>query len=849
MDDDNNFESIKSKKRKLASILKLKNEQSCLNFYQNLLFDIQNDCKLLIKKNFINHIKSFNDHSREIDKVIRFLEKEIKHNNDIEKIVNGEIFRLKKLNQGFKQLKENKKKKYKNIRPTIYQKKKKKNICDDSEEDDESEEDYDEYDNEEEEDEDINEGDNSVDNDDVEEDDQDSDEDNDESDQDNDESDQDYQKKIDRNARNLLYIISGKNINNSNKKKRKIKKKPNAYENKFLKLKKKKVISKDIIYFKKLSNIKKKEVLKNYEDIIENNESNKPYLFRALELNIPFKNKSELINKIDQLENSFGSGENQKLLNWVENIFKVPFGIYVKEKITSENSLKTISKYLNKSSNILNNCIYGHENAKNKIMQIIAQNISNNNSNGIVLGIKGPMGNGKTTLVENGISKVLERPFAHISLGGSTDASFLEGHSFTYEGSTYGKIIDILIKSQCMNPIIYFDELDKVSDTPRGEEIINILMHLIDPSQNKFFQDKYFCGIDIDVSKCIFIFSYNDSSKINPILWDRITEIETRGFKIKEKIKICREYLIPIIEKDISFNKDSIIYSDEVLEMIIEDYTLEGGVRKLKEKIYEISREINLKKMKSQQIDNKDLIFPLTIDKSMVKCILNDHHTINHVKIHNIHQVGKINGLYACDNGTGGLTPIETLFIPSDKKLDLFLTGNQGKIMKESMEVAKTLAWNILPKTIQEKLDLDWEKNGNCGVHINCPEAATPKDGPSAGTAITTALISRLINIPIFNNIAITGEIDLSGNVLEIGGLDSKLYGAKKAGVKKVLISTQNKKDLEKIKKEYPDLIDKNFEVVIIETIWDSLDHCLVKNNLKFQNHTIIENSHSRKKK
>ena len=169
---------------------------------------------------------------------------------------------------------------------------------------------------------------------------------------------------------------------------------------------------------------------------------------------------------------------------------------------------------MTKSRDILDSAVYGHDKAKNKILQIIAQNLNNPKSNGLVLGIEGPMGNGKTTLIEQGVSKVLNKPFSYIALGGATDGSFLDGHSYTYEGAVWGKLVDVLMKSKTMDPIIYFDELDKVSKTDKGDEIINILMHLIDSSQNKHFNDKYFTGVDFDFSRVTFIFSYNDGNNI-----------------------------------------------------------------------------------------------------------------------------------------------------------------------------------------------------------------------------------------------------------------------------------------------------------------------------------------------
>ena len=191
-------------------------------------------------------------------------------------------------------------------------------------------------------------------------------------------------------------------------------------------------------------------------------------------------------------------------------------------------------------------------------------------------------------MVKEGISKILGRDFEFIALGGATDSSFLEGHSYTYEGSTWGQIVNILIKSKSMNPVIYFDELDKVSDTPKGEEIIGILTHLTDTAQNTQFHDKYFSEIDFDLSKCLFIFSYNDITKVNPILRDRMYNIQTKGYDGKEKIIISRNHILPKIREQVKFNEEDIIIDDDVITYLIDNYTLkEEGLRNLK-RCYEI---------------------------------------------------------------------------------------------------------------------------------------------------------------------------------------------------------------------------------------------------------------------
>ena len=258
-------------------------------------------------------------------------------------------------------------------------------------------------------------------------------------------------------------------------------------------------------------------------------------------------------------------------------------------------------------------------------MQMIGQWISNPSAVGTAIAIKGPMGTGKTTLVKDGISKILNRDFAFIALGGATDSSFLEGHSYTYEGSTWGKIVDILVKTKSMNPVIYFDELDKISDTPKGEEIAGILTHLTDTTQNSQFHDKYFSEIDFDLSKCLFIFSYNDESRVNPILLDRMYKIQTQGYEKKDKRIISKKYLIPKIIEQVNFKKDDIIIPDETIDYIVEGYTDgENGVRNLKRCLEIIYTKLNLYRLMKpdSSLFEKDMTlkveFPYTVTKEVV---------------------------------------------------------------------------------------------------------------------------------------------------------------------------------------------------------------------------------------
>ena len=234
------------------------------------------------------------------------------------------------------------------------------------------------------------------------------------------------------------------------------------------------------------------------------------------------------------------------------------------------------------------------------------------------------MGNGKTTLVKNGIAKAIGRPFAFITLGGCSDSSFLEGHNYTYEGSMWGKIVDVLMECKCMNPVFYFDELDKVSETPKGEEIINSLIHLTDSSQNNQYADKYFNGVEFDLSKSLFIFSYNDITKINPILLDRLICIKTDKFELDDKIHIAKNYLLREIYEQLKIKEDTYKIEDDNIKYIIETYTNdEGGVRTLKKHLYNIFSKFNLLNL-TKNDDTIKYSFDLEEDVLEKKIITNE---------------------------------------------------------------------------------------------------------------------------------------------------------------------------------------------------------------------------------
>jgi ATP-dependent Lon protease len=482
----------------------------------------------------------------------------------------------------------------------------------------------------------------------------------------------------------------------------------------------------------------------------------------------------------------------------------------ITDKIKIEKIMNGVGDYVTAVSETLDSAVHGHVQAKRQIERIVGQWISGE-STGYCFGFEGPPGIGKTSLAKYGLANCLKnengesRPFAFIAMGGSSNGSTLEGHNYTYVGSMWGKIVDILMDKKCMNPIIFIDELDKISNTEHGREIVGILTHLIDSTQNDCFQDKYFNGIDLDLSKTLFIFSYNDAGAVDKILLDRIHRIKFKHISLDEKLVICKKYLLPELYKKMGLENGVVEMSETNLTFIIEKYTCEPGVRKLKELLFEIIGEINLECIKMKTKSNNDSIsLPVVITNEEIKMkYLRERHEVRVQQISAYSKVGIINGLWANAVGRGGIIPIEAHFFPCDRFFDLKLTGMQGDVMKESMNVAKTLAWSLLTEDEMARNLEMFTKTKMQGIHVHCPEGATPKDGPSAGTAITCVLYSLLTNKKIDNRIAITGEINLQGHVTAIGGLDLKIMGGINGGVTTFIFPKDNKKD-------YDEFMEKN---------------------------------------
>ena len=540
--------------------------------------------------------------------------------------------------------------------------------------------------------------------------------------------------------------------------------------------------------------------------------------------------KKIALNRLDEIKS--GSSENYKHLDYVKTLIDFPWINKDYSDIFSilNNDKENAKEFIDNAKNKMNEIIYGHDKCKETIIELIAKWISNPNSIGKSIGLRGPPGVGKT-LFGKTLGDILNIPFAQINVGGIDDASILSGHSFTYSNAQPGLIIRKMTQAGYPRCIIFIDEIDKTGIKYGINEIMNILIHITDPNTNDNFNDKFFQEITFPLSKVLFIFSYNDQSKVDKILLDRLEQINVDPYTTYEKLQIFKNYVLKEICNEINLDLNEIYIDDKTIEYLIENFTHESGVRNLKRKLEKILLKLNLDKIYSRGIfDVKNNSNNINITIDMIDSTL-DKPNNNIKKILSEPQIGIINGLYATDNGVGGILPILIYRnCNGSQKFKLKLTGSQKSVMKESIQFAFTIATNLLKIEIINKYI---EENPD-GLHIHTPDGATPKDGPSAGAAFTTAFISKILNLPIKNNIAMTGEIETNGMVTAIGGLESKLHGAKKAGVELVFVPFENKSDYEKIIKKNNKLICNNFNVKIVSHISEILDYTLIDNIKNF---------------
>jgi ATP-dependent Lon protease len=386
-------------------------------------------------------------------------------------------------------------------------------------------------------------------------------------------------------------------------------------------------------YYNGLKAKEKKELLKVMERVskLDVDEGDIPYKFKVLQLPISDYMKAHVIKKINTLyEMSPDGGESHKLKNWIDGLLRIPFGKTVPLPVRIEDGREKCTQFMKSAKQTMDTSIYGMNPAKTQIMQIIAQWIVNPNSVGNVIALKGPMGVGKTSFAKNAIAKVLNRPFEFFSLGGASDISNFVGHSYTYEGSMWGRIADSLMHAGTMNPVFYFDEVDKISTTPHGEEITSMLIHLTDRSQNNQFHDRYFTGIEFDMSQCLFVFSLNDIERVHPILRDRMTVIHCDGYNEKDKKEILKDYVWPQLLDRLRFDPSDIWITDDGMKFLISEFSgEEKGVRTLIRTVESMMTRLNMLRVACDE-SMKDysfymeVTFPLAIDEKVIKTLLGD---------------------------------------------------------------------------------------------------------------------------------------------------------------------------------------------------------------------------------
>ncbi len=468
-------------------------------------------------------------------------------------------------------------------------------------------------------------------------------------------------------------------------------------------------------------------------------------------------------------------------------------------------SKSKINTDLNNAQKILDEDHYGLEKVKERIIEFLAVQKRIQKMKGPILCLVGPPGVGKTSLGKS-IAKATNRKFIRISLGGIRDEAEIRGHRRTYIGSLPGKIIQMMKKAGTKNPLFLLDEIDKVGNDYRGDPS-SALLEALDPEQNKEFNDHYL-EVDYDLSDVMFVTTANTLNILPPLL-DRMEVIRLSGYTEDEKVNISQKFLIPNQSKNNGLKKEEWTIDEKINRKIIRDYTRESGVRNLEREISKIARKL-VKKIDNNEkvnnpIDEKDLKDLLGVQK------------FNYGEIEEENRIGVVTGLAWTEVG-GEILKIESAVMPGKGKMQI--TGKLGDVMQESVKAAKSyirsksLDYGIIPPIFDKK-----------DFHIHVPEGATPKDGPSAGVGMVTSIISAITEIPVDKNVAMTGEITLRGLILPIGGLKEKLLAAHRAGIRKVLIPVENKKDLV----EVPKTILENMEIVTVKNVDEVLKIALTK--------------------
>lgn len=508
------------------------------------------------------------------------------------------------------------------------------------------------------------------------------------------------------------------------------------------------------------------------------------------ELQAPTTVKNRLEKELKKYENLTSmSPETSIIKNYIDWLIELPW-----ETETQDNEdLKEVRKILDETH-------YGLEKVKTRIIEFLAVKQMTQELRGPIICLVGPPGVGKTSLAFS-IAKAINRKFVKMSVGGVNDEAEIIGHRKTYIGASPGKIITAMKKAQSINPVFLIDEIDKMTKDIKGDPA-SALLDVFDPEQNKYFSDNYI-EEEYDLSKVMFITTANYVEQIPEALRDRLEIVYLSGYTEYEKLDICKKHLIPKLEKEHGIKENLVKFDDEILLNIIRHYTKEAGVRELERKISTIIRKIVTEIVMESKTPKE-----IKITKAKLKEYLGNE-KYHFIYKDNKGQVGVVNGLAYTTYG-GDVLPIEVNFYKG--KGELMLTGSLGEVMQESAKIALSYI-----KSNCKKFKIEYENIIEKDIHIHVPEGAIPKDGPSAGIALTTALISALLNKSVKNDIAMTGEITLRGNVLAIGGLKEKSTGACRNNIKKVIIPYDNVADIDEI----PDEIKNNIEYIPVKTYND----------------------------
>ncbi len=521
------------------------------------------------------------------------------------------------------------------------------------------------------------------------------------------------------------------------------------------------------------------------------------YREKILKLHLDADSEKKLLNECDRLKYvQPSSPESAVSRNYLDKILELPWHIYSKENLNIDNARR-----------ILDRDHYGLKDVKERILEFIAVRKLSPNIKGQIICLVGPPGVGKTSVAKS-LAKALNRKYERISLGGVHDEAEIRGHRKTYIGAMPGSIIEAVIRTKTSNPLILLDEIDKLASDYKGDPS-SALLEALDPEQNNTFRDHYI-EIPFDLSKVLFVTTANDKNEIPAPLLDRMEVIELFSYTHEEKFNIAKKHLIPKQLKENGIKASQLHFTDNAIHSIIDGYTREAGVRTLERTFAKVMRKAAVKITEGYtgKISVKPTGLETYLGPKKYKPESQDHKD----------EVGVVNGLAWTSVG-GEMLKVEAVKMPGTGKLEL--TGSLGDVMKESARTAYSYI-----RSISEALPLDMDFYKNTDIHIHFPEGAVPKDGPSAGIAITTAVVSALTGIPVRADIAMTGEVTLTGNVLPIGGLKEKTMAAYRNGIKTVLIPEENVSDL----KEIDDAVKENVDFISVSKADEVLSLALSKN-------------------